>query len=72
MHLKTNQTNNTMKWQIQKKSGIIKTYGLHYPDIRRAIFLLKIVNWITLQINKSQVVAAGRADIQGSIYFVVF
>lgn len=51
---------------------IIETYGLHYLDIWNTIFLLEVVNWIGLQINKSQLVAEGGADIQGSSYHVVF
>lgn len=51
---------------------IIEMYGLHYLDIWNTIFLLQVVNWIGLQINKSQLVAEGGADIQGSIYHVVF
>lgn len=52
-------------------AAMIITLGLHYNDIWN-FSLLNVVNWISLQINKSQPAAVGGADIQGSIYFVVF
>lgn len=57
-----------------KTVSTIITFGLHYLDfhIWNFVFLLKAVNWISLKINKSQLIAVGGADIQGTIYFVVF